>query len=471
MFEPELQFIPSPEAVVMQVWEQVVEVLGRCPREMFDPSAGKGDLLNCPKILKRHRDPIGYAVEIDPHLRTILKEDYTVLGADFLTFSDPVTFECVVINPPFNKGVIHVFKAWDFVAPDGVIVGILNAETLKNPYTKERKRLLDLIEEQGGWKSLGSAFKDAERPTDVEVVLFWIHRPARVADPKEFKFSGDFQEVDPDIFQEFERNPLAASDAIDALVGQYRTCVQLVKTRSQVQYELNFHLETLVSADDSENNVEKHYDDFKEIQNLKRRAWRTVIKMSRMNDLGTSDFQKKFDEFVKTQIRMEFNRSNVLEALAMFFQNKDKLITDSICDVFDRATQFHPSNRIHFEGWKSNKGSKLNRTIVLYSGISVSWGAWKVPWNGRASTFFNDLDEVLCRLAGVKQTKGASFYHSIDGKSLVDLLPGKWHRLKFYSVKMHMKGTVHIRFESLYLLDDLNFIVGLQRQWIGGEGF
>ncbi len=74
------------------------------------------------------------------------------------------------MNPPFADGAKHVLKAWEILF-DGEIVAILNAETLKNPYSKERKLLFKLIEQYGEVEYLQQIFAgvDAERQTNVEI--------------------------------------------------------------------------------------------------------------------------------------------------------------------------------------------------------------------------------------------------------------------------------------------------------------
>ena len=57
---------------------------------------------------------------------------------------------------------------------------ILNAETLRNPYTKERKLLVRKLEEAGAvTEYFRSAFSRAEVPTDVEAAVVKVSIPQR----------------------------------------------------------------------------------------------------------------------------------------------------------------------------------------------------------------------------------------------------------------------------------------------------
>jgi hypothetical protein len=53
------------------------------------------------------------------------------------------------MNPPFENGDQHFLKAWDIMR-NGDIVCLLNAETLKNPYSERRKTVLKIIEDNNG---------------------------------------------------------------------------------------------------------------------------------------------------------------------------------------------------------------------------------------------------------------------------------------------------------------------------------
>ena len=46
------------------------------------------------------------------------------------------------MNPPFSNGDKHLLKALQMQEKGGNIVCLLNAETLRNPYTESRKELI-----------------------------------------------------------------------------------------------------------------------------------------------------------------------------------------------------------------------------------------------------------------------------------------------------------------------------------------
>mgnify|MGYP003290709934 CR=1 FL=1 len=50
------------------------------------------------------------------------------------------------MNPPFSNGDKHLLKALQIQQNGGKVVCLLNAETIRNPYTETRKTLVDLLE-------------------------------------------------------------------------------------------------------------------------------------------------------------------------------------------------------------------------------------------------------------------------------------------------------------------------------------
>jgi len=174
-------FFPTPPTLTKRMLKGLEF---KCRDAILEPSAGKGDLI---KAIKDHTKEHYYrdyledidAVEIDPNLRKVLKgQQIRVVHSDFLTFATLKRYDYIIMNPPFSSGAEHLTKALEFLKPGGTCVCILNAETLRNPYTNVRKALVQKLED---WKAsieyVPNAFKTAERKTGAEVAMIKVACP------------------------------------------------------------------------------------------------------------------------------------------------------------------------------------------------------------------------------------------------------------------------------------------------------
>lgn len=155
----------------------------------MEPSAGKGDLAELYiKFANKNRrygsnfdmDSVDM-IEHDANLIALLRgKNYRVIGDDFLTFHSHKHYDLIIMNPPFSNGDEHLLKALELQADGGQIVCLLNAETIRNPYTNRRKVLKQKLAEYGAKiEFVRDAFKHAQRRTDVEVAIVYVNIPAQ----------------------------------------------------------------------------------------------------------------------------------------------------------------------------------------------------------------------------------------------------------------------------------------------------
>ena len=125
-------------------------------------------------------------VEIDKNLCTILRDKgYRVYNDDFLLYDDDKHFDLIIMNPPFSNGDEHLLKAISIAEKTGSkIICLLNAETIKNPFSNKRKLLVNTLKKYNAEiEFVKNAFSDAERKTDPRdhrsdriLFLFMDHR-------------------------------------------------------------------------------------------------------------------------------------------------------------------------------------------------------------------------------------------------------------------------------------------------------
>ena len=221
------EFYPTPESLVDKMLNGVDF---NYIQTILEPSAGKGDIL---KVLARrkygNRKFDVDCIEIDPNLRQILKYNFSderkhklysrkraiedkrkwnretntytglsetdkfdllqvekelstfyengihIVYDDFLTYEPFKTYDLIIMNPPFSNGDKHLLKALTMQAKGGNIICLLNAETLRNPYTETRKELLKKLDEYNAQiEYIDNAFTKAERRTGVEIALIKV---------------------------------------------------------------------------------------------------------------------------------------------------------------------------------------------------------------------------------------------------------------------------------------------------------
>lgn len=171
------QFYPTPPELARRMWAKLRE--DRVSR-VLEPHGGEGHLADERPYWLRQRRVAVDTIEIDATKHSVLRDKgYRVVGLDFLLFEGGGVYDAVVMNPPFAQGARHVLKAWDMLWA-GQVVAQLNAETLRNPHTAERQRLLSLVEQFGTVEYVGSAYStsEAQRRADVEVALVHLVKPA-----------------------------------------------------------------------------------------------------------------------------------------------------------------------------------------------------------------------------------------------------------------------------------------------------
>lgn len=88
-------------------------------------------------------------------------------------------YDLIIMNPPFNSGCVHLLKALDLQERNGgAIICLLNAETLRNTYTNDRKALKQRLENyDASIEFIENTFSDAERKMKVEIALVKILLP------------------------------------------------------------------------------------------------------------------------------------------------------------------------------------------------------------------------------------------------------------------------------------------------------
>src|SRR5690606_32774673 len=121
------------------------------------------------------RNPQLDVIEINEDLQHILRgKKFNLVHDDFLTFRSRKPYDLIIANFPFSDGAAHLTKALNILEDQGgKLICLVNAETIRNPYTRERQAINSRLSRLSECtiEYLAEEFVNAERRTNVEVAL------------------------------------------------------------------------------------------------------------------------------------------------------------------------------------------------------------------------------------------------------------------------------------------------------------
>ena len=254
------------------------------------------------KLLQEAKDKFNFdCIEIDERLNNMLRgKAFNVIWNDYLTFSPPRFYDLIIQNAPFSTGVHHLLKSLEIQERiGGKILAIINAETIKNPYSKERKQLVNKLQEYNAdIEYVQNAFSESERETNVEVALIYINVPMK---NQESLFEKEFKKTHIEINGVDDFNALMPRmNKLQQLCFEFKTCrdsiVKLYEERLRIKKlfkGLNIEQGIGITDDDKySHSGPLTVNEFIEKLNLK--YWEKFIK--------ETDFKIKTTNFIKRYI-------------------------------------------------------------------------------------------------------------------------------------------------------------------------
>lgn len=478
-------YYPTPENLLDKMtagldWPKVKYVL--------EPSAGRGNIC---EYIKRTADTYtwsGYrspleidldCIEIEPEFRAILRDKgFRVVHDDFLTYHTYKHYDLIIMNPPFSVGARHLLKAIEVQQiSGGAIICILNAETIRNPYSNERKELAQKLKQYGAEiKYYENAFIEAENPTDVEVacVKLIVPEPERKTTIFDTLREKDYEELK----KKAENCELAESDLVSAFVAQYNR---------EIEWGLRLYDEYLELASKSldgkcfatvsiqksewDRNVQKFsVNDY--VRAVRRKYWDKFFREPRFIGRLTSNLHTKYLSQVETLVNYDFSYWNIKTVQEDVARNLVQGVEDSIIELFDRLSLRHSwdgdipnqENIHYYNGWKTNLSWKINRRVIIpvrdYYSYSLNTMDFFI---GNATATLSDIEKVLNYLDNGEtgevdiavQMKAAEKTHNL-----------RKIKLKYFTVTLYMKGTCHLTFTNERLLKKFNIFGSQRKGWL-----
>lgn len=499
-------FYPTPERLAEKMLEDLD--LTTC-RTVLEPSAGKGDLLRA--LAKKATDWYGRsyrkielevdAIEIDPYLRQILKYNFSeeletqvitekgrsakelegffekgihIVHDDFLTYTPYTHYDLIIMNPPFANGDKHLLKALKIQKNGGIVICLLNAETLRNPCTESRRELLqELVRLDAQIEYIEDAFTEAERRTSVEVALVKVRIPFMQEDSEIYNRFQKAEEME-DVYT--KATDLEVTDYIQAAVNLYnvevKSGLELIRQyRALVPYMLrelgDEKSSPILRLTDS---TDRGYDSVSVNSYLKQvrlKYWKALLSNPKFTGKLTTKMQENYRAKVNSLASYDFSVFNIQALSAEMSAHIKQGVEAEILKMFDRMTEhsYYPEcqkNRHLFDGWKTNSAHKIGKKVIIPCyGVFDSWDG--SPRTYRAREVLEDIERILNFLDG-GMSRDVDFWNCLENhfkQGITKNIP-----LKFFTATFYKKGTVHLVFNCPELIDRFNIYCCRKKNWL-----
>ena len=461
------QYYPTPPALA----RQLVGKLKNCEygAMTLEPSAGTGELVReyC-RVFDSESRSI-HCIEINEERAAVLKDkNYTVVWDDFMTFKPLMPYSKIIMNPPFHAGAKHLLKALQILTEGGEVVCILNAETIKNPFSRERQ---DLIRKLESLEEYTTEFvKSAFETTDVEVAMIYARKAkSKIYCPTLEKFKT--WTVDEDTIQgNLFPAPL---DKIEYLIANYRA---EVKAALSLYNEIRSYNAISMKSDKYDsvfeikiNSVGNTGDKRAEIvRRISYNYWKNLLYSKELAHLFTSQIQSEYLQKLYEMADFEFNEQNILqlksELCATLLENIDEAIMKVWHEFSDRyAYNDYSQNIQYYNGWKTNKAYKVNSKVIIPLYAYNSYDGRFCP-TYTVNGVLSDIEKVMSYLDcgrindGYSMSEMLTYAEKVGQNRNIDT--------KYFIVTLYKKGTCHLTFKSPELLKKFNLYCGRKHGWL-----
>lgn len=476
-------FYPTPLSLIHKMLsgiklDQITTIL--------EPSAGKGDIIDAivnknKSYSSKFRGPNLLdidTIEIDTNLQHILKgKNYKVVYNDFLKFQTYKSYDLIIQNPPFSEGDKHLLKALEMQQNGGQIICLLNAETLKNPHTNQRKDLNRKLNDYNAEITyIQNAFRDAERQTPVEIALI------KVAIPKAEKVSTIINNLKKEEYHEKpinNENKLISSDFLEGIVAQYDLEIKAGLTLiNEYEAMIPYILKSYEKKDASPiislkvEGVDKYDHETRNnyIKKVRYKYWQALFVSDAFSSLFTSNLRNEYFDKIRDLQNYDFSLYNIQQIKLEILKSMNHSIEQTIFNLFEDLSNKHHyaeySKNIHYyDGWKTNKAWKINhRVIIPMYGVfgNYSWDKFK-PTGYRAFEKLSDIEKVLNYLDD-GSTEPILLESSLE--SAEQTCQTRKIETKHFYITFYKKGTCHLEFKDLSLLHKFNIFGSQRKAWL-----
>jgi hypothetical protein len=443
---------------------------------ILEPSCGKGNIIEYYKEYydkkcsnkfwsgsdRAEKDLIFDAIELDENLSNLLRgKRFNVVWDNFLTYEPQRFYDLIIMNPPFDQGDKHLLRALEIQKRiGGKILCLLNAETIKNPYTNTRNDLVQAIKKYDGVvEYIQNAFSDAERETDVETALIYIDVPMQ---KDETIFERHFKRDNPDIPVDNFETLVPQMTKLQQLVFECdmvkKSTTELFKEKIKINRLLSsFGISSGVSiCDDTSTPKVLSINEFIDKTNLQ--YWKKFIEETDFKKKLPSKLRDNFNYNMERQRNISFNMENIHYFYEELIKSIPKSYEETVAKIFDdltnkwsytdatwnKTTQF-------YDGWRTNNCYKVvNKSIIRYYGDYL----YRVP------DVLIDLNIIFNNIQGKS--------YNIDNRDVIESIKKCEKNIDtpHFLLDSYKKGTIHIKYKDKQALDVFNILAGKGKNWL-----
>lgn len=452
---------------------------------MLEPSAGTGHIV---EYLLKAKEDWRYGglyrrgeididcIEIEPEFRAILKDKgFRVVHDDFLTYDTYKHYDLIMMNPPFSAGTRHLLKAISVQEKTGgEIICILNAETIRNPYTHERQELQNkLAKYHAEVEYYEKAFSESENPTEVEIAVVQM----RVPEPEyESRIYETLREKEYEVPEETECGyEVSERDIVKIFVSLYKREVEWGFRLNQEYAEmkkncLDGHSQMELKIRSGEYGSDYNFSMNGYIRYVRSKYWEKLFRHPRITGRLTSNLQQEYLAQIDKLSRYDFSYWNIKTIQEEISRRLVSGVESSIVELFEELSYEHSydeelRHNIHYyNGWKTNSAWKINRKVIIPLRI------WHEYRKGASYTM---MYEAMSKLSDIEKVlnyldSGKTSEVNIESELREADRCGNFRKiqLKYFEVTFYKKGTCHLTFLDERLLKKFNIYGSQGKHWL-----
>ena len=474
------EYYPTPKQLLDKIlngvkWNRVHSVL--------EPSAGMGDIADyISENSQKHYNSLEIdCIEKEPELQKVLTgKGYPVICDDFLSFHTYKVYDLIVMNPPFSEGDKHLLKALDLMHDmGGDIVCILNAETIKNPYSNSRKDLMRKLSDLNAEiEYMDGAFENAVRKTNVKIAVIKVHLEGK-------KYESDILAgLRGKMYSEHtakEQTEVVVNDLVEAAIQQYEFEVEAgIKLIHEYESLRPHLLERIGPSDYNYPLMELSLKGKKPllinsfVKLVRKKYWTALFGNNRFTKGMTSNLVNEYKSKVDELAAYDFSYYNIKTLQETMCKELISGVEECIIQLFDKLSYQHAydnelSKNIHYyNGWKTNQSWIINKKVIIpwmNAFGDYSWENEFRPTRYNIWEKLSDIEKAFNYLDSGHTDASENFsYEALKEAERSGVT--KKIRLKFFDITFYKKGTCHIEFRDLELLKKLNIFGSQQKGWL-----